>query len=147
MGKKQRIRPLAICVFRKGSKILAAESVDRVKGTVFYRPLGGRIEFGERSDETIRRELMEEIGAKVTDLVYLGTIENIFTYEGEQGHEIVQVYDGKLVDENLYACDVIEGIEIDLDNEPFRAVWVDLDDVGADHFLIYPDGLIELLRK
>ena len=36
-----------------------------MKGQIFYRPLGGVIEFGERGAETVARELKEEIGADV----------------------------------------------------------------------------------
>ena len=92
-----QIRPLAICIFSHGNKILVSEERDPAKGEIFYRPLGGGIEFGEHSTDTIHRELIEEIEAKVKDLVYLGTIENIFTFNGIPGHEIVQVYDGALV--------------------------------------------------
>ena len=60
-----KIRPLAICIFRKNDRILVAEGYDPVKNEHFYRPLGGGIEFGEYSEQTIRRELMEEIGAEV----------------------------------------------------------------------------------
>jgi NADH pyrophosphatase NudC (nudix superfamily) len=63
--KKKRIRPLAICVFRKDGRILVAEGYDPVKDHTFYRPLGGAIEFGETSRQTVSRELMEEIGAEV----------------------------------------------------------------------------------
>ena len=44
--QQSRIRPLAMCVFRKGERILVAEGYDRVKGEVFHRPLGGAIKFG-----------------------------------------------------------------------------------------------------
>jgi len=92
--KKNKIRPLAICVFCNHNRILVAEGYDPVKKQTFYRPLGGGIEFGESSEHTIHRELMEEIGAEVSDLKYLGTLENIFVFNGEPGHEIVMVYDG-----------------------------------------------------
>jgi len=85
------IRPLAICLFRHTDKILVSEEHDPSKGETFYRPLGGGIEFGEHSLDTIYRELMEEIGAEVKDLVYLGTLENIYVFNGIPGHEIVQV--------------------------------------------------------
>src|SRR6266568_4543117 len=48
-----RIRPLAICVFSHNGCILAAEGVDPLKDNqVFYRPLGGGIEFGEYAEQT-----------------------------------------------------------------------------------------------
>jgi len=140
------IRPLAICTFRHGGRILVSEEHDPVKGETFYRPLGGGIEFGEHSMDTLRRELMEEIGAEAKDLVYLGTLENIFTFNGEPGHEIVQVYDGVLVESGLYERDMISGHEQDL-NLPMKVVWKRLDEFGPGGLILYPDGLIELLSK
>ena len=75
-----RIRPIAICLFRYENKILVAEGKDPIKDQTFYRPLGGGIEFGERSEETIRREIREELNEEVTALRYLGTLENIFVF-------------------------------------------------------------------
>ena len=60
--KAGKIRPLAICVFLHQGRILVSVGYDSVKKQTFYRPLGGKIEFGEPSAETVRRELMEEIG-------------------------------------------------------------------------------------
>jgi len=139
-----RIRPLSICVFSRGNKILVAEGYDPLKKQTFYRPLGGGIEFGERSEETIHRELMEEIGAQVRDLQYLGTLENIFVFDGVPGHEIVQVYDGVLKDSGLYEQAVIVGREADI-AEPFKAMWKGLDEFGEGKSILYPDGLLELL--
>ncbi|MBM3152021.1 MAG: NUDIX hydrolase [Chloroflexi bacterium] len=138
------VRPIAICVFRHGGRILAGEGFDRNKGALFYRPLGGTIEFGERSEDTVRRELHEEIGAEVTDLRLLATLENIFEYEGQPGHEIVQVYDGRFVDESLYERESIQGYEVNID-EPFKAVWKRLEDFGPGKPPLYPDGLLEWL--
>lgn len=41
------VRPVAICLIRKGDAILVLEGRDEVKGETFYRPLGGAVEFGE----------------------------------------------------------------------------------------------------
>lgn len=144
--KKHTIRPLAICVFHHNGRILAAEGYDPVKGQTFYRPLGGAIEFGEHSAAAIERELAEELGAAVTDLRYLGALENIFTYNGEMGHEIVMVYDGVFADRSLYEREVIEGSEDD--GVAFRAVWVSLNDCRDPAAPpLYPSGLIDLLVK
>jgi len=122
---------------------LVFEGYDPVKDETFYRPLGGGIEFGEHSADTIHREIMEEIDAEVCDLVYLGTLENLFTFDGEQGHEIVQVYDGTLVESGLYEHAVIFGHEADVE-EHFRVMWKSLDEFGPGKSILYPDGLLEL---
>lgn len=142
--RKEAIRTIAICVFRNGDRILVAEGVDSVKQQSFYRPLGGMIEFGERSEETIRRELMEEINAEVGDLRYLGLLENIFVYEAERGHEIVLIYDGKFVDPSLYEKTVIFGDEL---GSPIRAIWVSLSELGPQKPPLYPAGLDEILKS
>lgn len=143
--KKNRIRPLAICVFRNNDRILVAEGYDPLKKQTFYRPLGGAIEFGERSEDTVRRELMEEIGAEVGEVWYLGTLENIFVFNGEPGHEIVMVYDGVLTDSGLYEQAEVEGNEAEV-GESFKAVWQGLDEFGEGKSILYPTGLLELLR-
>jgi len=140
------IRPLAICLFRYNGKILVSEEHDPGKCETFYRPLGGGIEFGEHSVETIRRELIEEIGAEVKDLVYLGTLENIFTFNGEPGHEIVQVYDGALVESGLYGQAVISGHEADV-NQSMKVIWKSLDEFGPGKDILYPTGLLEMLDR
>jgi len=144
--KKHKIRPLAICVFRRDNRILVAESYDPIKRQTFYRPLGGGIEFGERSEDTVRRELMEEINAEVGELVYLGALENIFVFNGKPGHEIVQVYDGVLIDSRLYDQAVIEGNEADA-GEMFKAVWKSLTEFESGKSILYPTGLLELLQE
>ena len=140
---QNKIRPLAICIFRHQNKILVFEGYDPKKNQTFYRPLGGGIEFGERSDETVRREMMEELNAEVADLKYLGMLENIFIFDGNPGHEIVQVYDGRLVDSGLYAQAEMSGHETDAGE--FKVVWKSLDEFNPQTPL-YPDGLLELLN-
>jgi len=141
-----QIRPLAICIFRDGDRILVGEGYDPVKRETFYRPLGGGIEFGEHAEETIRRELREEIGAEAVSLQYLFTLENIFTFNGETGHEIVMVFDGRLVDEALYAQEIIEGQEFDgFRQAPLKAVWMRIEEFGPK-LPLYPDGLLEHLK-
>ena len=139
------IRPIVICLFHNDGKILVSEERDPTKSETFYRPLGGGIEFGEHSEEALRRELKEEIGAEVKDLIYLGTLENIFTFDGEPGHEIVQVYDGELTDPGLYEQAVISGYEADV-NLSMKVVWKNLDEFGPGKAILYPDGLLEMLR-
>jgi len=143
--KKNRIRPLAICIFRYDDRILVAEGYDPVKKQTFYRPLGGGIEFGEHSEQTVHREIMEEIGAEVRDLKYLGTLENIFVFNGNPGHEIVQVYDGVFEESGLYEQAEVEGNEADV-GESFKAAWKKISDFVEGKSTLYPSGLLDLMR-
>lgn len=142
----KRIRTIAICLFSHNGRILVAEGVDAVKGQTFYRPLGGSIEFGEHSNDTVIREIDEELGAEVKpeSLRFLGTLENIFVYNGLPGHEIVLVYDGELTDATLYDQQELAASEDD--GMPFRALWKPLDEFGSS-VPLYPDGLTELLQE
>ncbi len=100
--KRGKVRPLAICVIIEDGNILVQEGFDQVKMDVFYRPLGGKIKFGELGSVTVARELFEEINAEIINIQYLGTLENIFTYNGDDGHEIVLVYSGRIKNLNLF---------------------------------------------
>jgi 8-oxo-dGTP pyrophosphatase MutT (NUDIX family) len=143
--KPGKIRPLAICVFRHENRIFAAEGYDQIKQQTFYRPLGGKIEFGEYGHQTIARELDEEIQQAVKDIRYLGALENIFTFNGQQGHEIVLIYDGAFVDQSMYTRESINGR--DDDELLFVAYWKPLDFFQRGEAPLYPDGLVDLLLK
>jgi 8-oxo-dGTP pyrophosphatase MutT (NUDIX family) len=131
-------------VFWNDGQILVNQGYDSVKDEVFFRPLGGGIKFGEHSAGTVAREIREEIGAELTGLRELGVIENSFTYDGQDMHEIVLVYDGQLGDTALYNREAIGGYEDD--GVPFSAVWKPLSDFESGDIL-YPSGLVDLLRR
>ena len=114
------IRVIAICLFRRGEEILVTEGFDTVNNQRYARPLGGGVEVGETSEQTIVREIREELGAEVQDLKLLGVLENLFELEGRQQHEVVFVYDGQFADKSLY-----EQTEIPLLDGGWRtgAIW------------------------
>lgn len=121
-----------------------ADGYDPAKQETFYRPLGGSIEFGERGKDAIARELREEISAEVTNIKYLGTLENIFTFNEEPGHEIVLVYEADFADKAMYEKTLVTGYSGD--GNLFSAVWKSLSEFD-DHAPLYPEGLMNLLLK
>ena len=143
--KPGQIRPLVICVFNWNKAILVAESYDSSKAQAFYRPVGGGIHFGEYSQAALVRELREEFDATITRIRYLGTLENVFIYEDQPGHEIVQVYDAEFVDRSLYERAWLVGREDS--GLSFKAFWKPLSDLQNDSKPLYPTGLLELLQK
>lgn len=137
------IRPIEICVFREDDEVLVEFGYDRIKDETFYRPLGGGIEFGECSHIAVRREIQEELGASIKKLTLLGTLENIFTFEGRPGHEIVLVYQGAFTDPSKFETKELTGREDD--GSTIRAFWKPMEEFRQGRFPIYPDGLLELL--
>lgn len=142
--KVSKIRTIAIGIFRQGDRIFVMEGYDPLKKQTFYRPLGGSIEFGERAEDDLKREMLEEADAEIMNVRYLGTVENIFTYNGEMGHEIVLVYEAEFVDKAFYEQDWLDCREDD--GVPFKAVWKSLNEFGVGGPL-YPDSLLDLLLK
>ncbi|WP_240688023.1 NUDIX hydrolase [Pseudalkalibacillus hwajinpoensis] len=108
----------------------------------YYRPLGGTIEVGERSHETVVREFKEELGLDITIDTYITCIENIFTIDHELGHEIIQLYAVSFTDSSLYNNEeyyFIEGID-------GVAKWLPIKDVLSGVSTVYPDGIESVLK-
>ena len=138
------VRPIALCVIRRHGNLLVFEGYDAVKKDHFYRPLGGTIEFGERSSVTAAREMAEELNAEIRNVRWLGVLENIFTVHGQPGHEIVMLYEADFVDEGMYRRSPIWGQEDD--GSPIKAVWKPLDDFKAGRGRLVPEGLLAILE-
>jgi ADP-ribose pyrophosphatase YjhB (NUDIX family)/predicted aspartyl protease len=137
------IRPLALVVFRRPDGcILVAPGFDHVKQQHFYRPLGGGIEFGERAEDAARREILEELGAEIEGLQLLGTFENLFTYRGQPGHELIWLYEARFADASLYEHDVLEADE---SGAKFEVHWVPLAVFEKGEAPLFPEGLLEML--
>jgi 8-oxo-dGTP pyrophosphatase MutT (NUDIX family) len=139
------IRPKAVCVPRRGADILVSAAADSVKSETFYSPLGGGVEFGEPAADAVRREIMEELGAELAQVRLLGVLENIFTYEGRPGHEIVFVFRGWFADASLYERDELRWTESD--GTEWVARWMPLEHFAPGGPPLYPTGLYELLKE
>ncbi|PFO77120.1 NUDIX hydrolase [Bacillus cereus] len=129
-------RAKAFGIALHNERILVQEYM--TESETYYRPLGGSIEFGEKSNETVIREWKEELGTQVEVMDYLGCLENMF----HGGHEIIQLYSIRFLDPSLYE---IEMIPI-RDEEPNTyAKWIPITAFLGQEKVLYPNGLIELL--
>ncbi|WP_434685982.1 NUDIX hydrolase [Pseudanabaena minima] len=135
---------MLIYLFRNGNKILVSECFDSIKQDYFCRPLGGGIEFGESSQEAMLREIGEELALEIENLKLIEVIENIFVYEGKQGHEVVFVYDAKFVDKSCYDKEVLTYYESSITTE-LTAKWLSLADMQQQNIRLVPEGLKSLL--
>jgi len=132
----RRIRPIVIGVALRDDRILAVEGYDPIKGERFYRSPGGGLEFGETSAEALRREFREELDAKITEIGYLGALENVFTFDGEPGLEIVVVHRVTLAGDARFGADTVTGAESD--GSDFTACWLPLAEVRSGAERLYP---------
>jgi len=124
MKQSGKIRVKVFGLIRDKERLFVSEDYDSVKQEKYYRALGGSIEFGETSYAALQREFQEEIQAKLTNIRYLGCLENLFTYEGKSGHEIVQVYECYFVDSKFYQLEKL--VFFEADNSQHQAMWIDI---------------------
>ncbi len=140
MDKFKVIRPVVLGIAKKDNKLLVSKGYDKVKEQFFYRCLGGGIEFQETSIEALKREFKEEIDIDIEIENYCGLSENIFTFQGKKGHEIVLLYNIKIKDE-----DYKEKYHMIDDDGEDEAIWVDIDDFKSKKKILYPDEIFKYL--
>lgn len=108
-----------------------------------YALIGGRVAVGENSEETVKREIMEEIGKEVNIIEYIATVENFFKSDEIKYHEILFIYkaefknnEDKLIQEKMKN---IEG------KDYLQYEWLDLDKI--DNYQILPETMKEILKE
>ena len=110
-----KIMPAVIIAVTNGNKILLSKYANREYTR--YALLAGFTEIGETAEETVKREVMEEVGL---------TVKNIRYYKSQPWG----------FDSNLllgYFCELAEEGEIRLDEEELSvAEWVDYHDIPED---------------
>ncbi|MFW9258221.1 NUDIX hydrolase [Nostoc sp. CALU 546] len=143
MNKSGEIRVIALGLIRDGERIFLSEGYDPVKQETFYRALGGGVEFGETSHDALKREFQEEIQADLTNIKYLGCIENLFTFNGRQGHEIIQLYQCDFADSKFYQLESL--IFSESQNHKHRALWIDISRFQSGELRLVPEVFFEYL--
>ncbi|MDZ8054822.1 MAG: NUDIX hydrolase [Aulosira sp. ZfuVER01] len=143
MNRSGEIRVLVLGLIRDGERIFVSEGYDPFQQSIFYRALGGGVEFGEPSILALEREFQEEIQADLTNIRYLGCIENLFTFNGRQGHEIIQLYQCDFADPQFYQLDSL--IFSESENHKHRALWIDIDRFKSGELRLVPEEFFNYL--
>jgi len=92
--------------------------------------IGGKVSISETLEESIKREMMEEIGMRVNKLTLCSVVENLYGTDQNKVHEISFVY--KI--DNVFTGDIPEGfLEVSMEN--------------LDKFDIRPGSIVELLKN
>jgi thiaminase/transcriptional activator TenA len=143
-GFAAALRPLVAAVIRDGDRVLVWEDHNPATDEVVCVPLAGGIEFGESGAEAVARELHEEIGAAVARVEYLGTVEDIYDWDGQKRHELYLCYDVDLADDAIYQADEVPVVEPD--GTEYVARWRSLEEFNGEARLV-PDGLPGLIAS
>ncbi len=140
MDKYKEIRPIVLGIVKRENKILVSKGYDKVKNEVFYRSIGGGIEFLENSKDALKREFKEELNIDIIVGEFLGIAENIFTYNGKNAHELILFYNVDIKDN-----DYKEKYHIIDDNCETDAMWIDINRFKNKELKIYPEQMFKYL--
>ena len=138
-----RIRPTALAVITRGDDLLVSLSDDPTKDEVYFRPLGGGVDFGETAEAALRREMREELAVDLDNIQLLGVLENIFVGFGRPHHEIVFVFAADITDPSIYERDEV-GVVLD---EGSPVSWQPRRRFSVGDALLYPTGLLDLVTR
>jgi 8-oxo-dGTP pyrophosphatase MutT (NUDIX family) len=138
----KQIRVLSLGLIRDGERTFLSEGYDPVKQQTFYRALGGGVDFGESSYDALKREFIEELQAELTNIKYLGCIENLFMFNGNTGHEIIQLYQCDFVDPKFYKLENLEFAEGEYKK---TALWLDIKQCKSGELRIVPEQFLDYL--
>ena len=137
------IRAKVVCVLRSAQRFLLLQITDPHDGRQMLIPPGGGVEFGERLDDAVVREVFEEVGLRIAPPRRLGMLENLFSFAGKPEHELFFVYEADCPDAEL--CAQTEVTITESNGNLFTGRWFTLDEMGASGLMLVPDGLLELL--
>lgn len=129
----------AACLIKHNNKILFHKNTK----SSHYCIIGGRIEIGETSEQTIKREIMEELGKEIEITGYIATIENFFEMKGKKYHEYMFIYQAE------FKNDKDKQIETNLNNcegkDYLKYEWIDIDKI--DEYPIKPQILKDIIKE
>ena len=108
-----------------------------------YALIGGRVEIGEDSATTLKREIKEEMGKEIEITGYVSTIENFFEMKDSKYHEIMFVHRAEFKNEEdkkiEYTIKNIEGEDF------LQYEWLDIKKI--DEYPIVPHSIKKILME
>ena len=120
---KLNVRAAAVIIHN--NKVLVHKNVN----SDHYSLIGGRVQLGEDSATTVKREVQEEIGKDIEVTGYIATVENFFEMNGQKYHEYLFINKAEFVSEDDkhidYTLKNVEG------KDYLQYEWLDLDKIEA----------------
>jgi len=119
--------------------------VHRAEGEPFWTLPGGRAEHGETAEETLIREMREELGVAIEVERLLWTVENFFDYDRWRYHEIALYFLMRLPPGSApLAAESFDGVDGDV---TLRFAWRSLRREALEALPLQPAFLPEALTN
>lgn len=139
MNNQSRIRVKALAWIEDKGMLFVVKMHDALKGDDYYRPVGGSVEFGERSVDAVLREVREELSTEIQPVAPPFVIENHFTLEGKEGHEIVFLFPSRFLDLSFYEHKIYPLMEINGDG--WDSLWIPINECVSGTLRLVPEEL------
>ncbi len=139
VGDDHTLNVRATAIIIHNNKVLLHKN----KNEDYHALLGGRVQIGECSIETVKREVMEEIGKEIEVTGYCCTIENFFNFRGSEYHEIMFVHFAEFVnEEDKKIEETLQNVE---GKDRLEYKWLDLDKINE--YEIRPEVMKKVLSE
>lgn len=145
MKSSNLIRLKTLAWIEEDHALFVVKNHDSVKGDDYYRPVGGSVNFGERTMNALLREVNEELDTTITITGDPLIVENIFVCDGEIGHEIDYLYPSRFNDPGFYARKIYSLREDS--GETFDALWIEIEACLTGKHRLVPEELLEWYRS
>ena len=134
---KLNVRAAAVIIHN--NKVLVHKNIN----SNHYALIGGRVEIGEDSETTVKREIKEELGKDIEITGYISTIENFFEMKDSKYHEIMFVHMAEFVNEEDKKIDYemknVEG------KDYLHYEWLNLDKI--EDYELWPKAVPKILKE
>ena len=121
-------------VIKRDKKILLCKSLKN--GGHYFLP-GGHVEFGDSLEETVYKEMNEELGLKrqdITNILYQNYLEQTFTQDDEEHHELNMIF----------TADIPKDIKVTSREDHISFEWIDIKDIK--NIKLLPEKIIPLIQ-
>ena len=97
----------AIIENKKGEILLVKRKIPPKKG--FWDVAGGFVDYQENLEQSLIREVKEELGVIITDIKYFTSQEDRYFFKGINYYTLCAFFTGKVDEEKIIATDDISG--------------------------------------
>ena len=140
-----QIRVKTFAYIRHEDRILLEEIQDDTGRVTVYRPLGGEVEFQEKAEDALQREIREELGEDIIVKRLFCVAEELYVYNGKDGHEVNFIFECEFENKDVYKQDEI--VRIDTEHHiRITARWLDPKNL-PDGVKLVPADFAENLKK